>query len=91
MTREELSKAIETGNYKDASFTNYSDDVQVKIGDELVRIGKNGRAYYCICVNVSDNAMLAVRRKALENAIAEKKGELGELESALKELGDENV
>ena len=89
MTREELAKTIEDGSYQAAGFAPYSGDIQVKVGDELVTIDKSGRAYYCITASLSDKATKEARRRALENVINAKKGELAELESQLNDLEKE--
>jgi hypothetical protein len=87
MTREELAAVVENGRYTKATFSPATGSINLLTENgESVSIDRYHNAYYCVHIGISEKAYKEANRRALENAIATKKGELSDLEMQLEAL-----
>lgn len=90
MTREELAAVVENGRYTKATFSPATGSINLLTENgESVSIDRYHNAYYCVHIGISEKAYKEANRRALENVINAKKGELAELESQLNDLEKE--
>jgi hypothetical protein len=86
MTKEELKSAIEFGQYTDARI-NGRGGSEIRVNGEHVTVNRDTKkAFYCIMVDLSDEAIEKIAIRSLENSINDKKSELAALEIQYDEM-----